>query len=331
MKRHNQILFAALVLQIILAAFVLWPRSTATIGESKPLLGDLGAGDIASLIIQDGDGNSIRLSKLEGQWVLPDADDFPCQQDKITELLDKLVAVTSGRLVTSTEASHKRLKVAADDFERKIALLSQDGSSQVLYIGSSPRFGSAHVRVEGQPEAYLAIDLSAQDVSATPAFWVDTAYLRVLKEDIQALTLTNAQGEWTFEQDAAGNWTLAGLKEGEELASGNVTTLVNKAMSITMVEPLGKQEQAAYGMDQPSAVVRIQTEEKEITLQVGAKDPAEDRYVVKSSESPYYVKVAEFNVKDLVEKSRQDLLQPTPTPEASTESEDALTTPDAGS
>lgn len=331
MKRHNQILSAALVLQIILAAFILWPRSAASVGESRPLLGDLGVSDVASLTIQDGDGNSIRLSNLEGQWVLPDADDFPCQQDKITELLDKLGAVTSGRLVTSTEASHKRLKVAEDDFERKIELLSHDGSSQVLYIGSSPRFGSAHVRVEGQPETYLTIELSAQDASATPAPWVDTSYLRVPKEDIEALTLQNAQGEWTFEQDADGNWTMAGLEDDEELASSNVTTLVNKATSVTLVQPLGRQEQGAYGMGQASAVVRIQTKEKEITLQVGAKDSADDGYVVKSSESPYYVKVAEFSVKDLVEKSRQDLLQPTPTPETGTESEDALATPDTGS
>jgi hypothetical protein len=38
--------------------------------------------------------------------------------------------------------------------------------------------------------------------------------------------------------------------------------------------------------------------------------------VVISSESPYYVRVNEFVVKDLVEKVRDDLLEAPPEPEA---------------
>jgi hypothetical protein len=51
---------------------------------------------------------------------------------------------------------------------------------------------------------------------------------------------------------------------------------------------------------------------------VGTQDAGDLSYVVDSSESPYYVRVSEFTVKDFVEKAREDFLvvPPTPAPEA---------------
>jgi hypothetical protein len=71
-------------------------------------------------------------------------------------------------------------------------------------------------------------------------------------------------------------------------------------------------------MDEPNAVVMVERGDKTITLRVGAKEPDANRYTVISSESPYYVGVYEYSVKDFVEKTRDDFLQlpPTPTSEA---------------
>jgi hypothetical protein len=85
-----------------------------------------------------------------------------------------------------------------------------------------------------------------------------------------------------------------------------------------LLRPLGKEDNPAYGLDKPSAVVTLQTAEKTITIQVGAKFREDNSYVVKSSESPYYVRVAEFSVKDLVEKSRDGFIKPPPTPTPTT-------------
>ena len=127
MKRHNRILASILILQIILSVVVFWPRPVAT-GASEPLFPGLEADDIVALTIADGEGKSITLARLpspevgrgaggegRGDWVLPDADDYPAQADKITPLLDKIVGLTTARLVTRTDASHKRLQVAPND------------------------------------------------------------------------------------------------------------------------------------------------------------------------------------------------------------------------
>jgi hypothetical protein len=60
----------------------------------------------------------------------------------------------------------------------------------------------------------------------------------------------------------------------------------------------------------------METITQTVTLKVGAKNPS-SRYFVKISESPYYVLVAEHNVKAFIENTRDNFLQlpPTPTPE----------------
>ena len=95
---------------------------------------------------------------------------------------------------------------------------------------------------------------------------------------------------------------------------------MGRAASTTMKKPLGKKEQDAYGMDQPNAVVTLETADRTVTLTVGAKDADDASYVVKSSESDYYVHVAATSVTALVENGR-DAFVKQPTPEA--ESTDA--------
>jgi hypothetical protein len=59
----------------------------------------------------------------------------------------------------------------------------------------------------------------------------------------------------------------------------------------------------------------LETAEKTVTLKVGAEDPDANGYVVKSTESPYYVLAASYNMEPLVTYTRQDFMaEPTPTP-----------------
>jgi hypothetical protein len=320
MKRHNQILIGVLIVQIILSAVVFWPRSTEASG-SEPVFADLEAGDIVALTIVDGDGNSVTLRQVTGNWVLPDADDYPAQADKITPLLDELVSLTTGRLVTRTDASHKQLQVAADDFVRRITFETAEEKEYTLYLGSAPTYGATHFRLDGQSETYLTSDISSWETNATLSSWVDTSYQSVPQDDVTRMTVENDNGTFVFIRDDEGNWTMEGLAEDETLAETKATSAVRQASSVNMVEPLGREEQAAYGMDEPKAVATIETAAKTVTLRIGAQDPDDNSYVVTSSESPYFVRVSEYSVQALVENARDDFLElpPTPTPEEETE------------
>lgn len=320
MKRHNQILAGILALQIVLSVVVLWPRSAAT-GESEAVLPDLKAEDIVGLTITDANGDSIALRQVTGNWVLPNADDYPARADTVTAFLDKLVGLTTARLVTRTTASHKQLQVSADDFVRRIDLEISGGKKNTLYLGSFPAYGATHFRVDGQGEIYLTDAISTWETNVTFATWIDTSYVDIPQADISKMTLENANGKFTFTQDSEGNWAMEGLAADETLDQTNLESLVWQATSVSIKSPLGKQDLPGYGMDAPGAVVTLETADRTITLRVGAQDPTDSSYVVISSESAYYVQVSEYNVKDLVEKTREDFLPlpPTPTPEESTD------------
>jgi YD repeat-containing protein len=228
--------------------------------------------------------------------------------------------VQANRLVTQTEASHKRLKVAADDFNRLLEMTLQDGATHKLYLGTSGGASATHVRLDDQSEVYLTGELNAWEAEAQPSAWIDTLYYTVPQTVTVALTLENEQGTFEFERDGE-TWTMQGLTEDETFAENNLTTVLNQITSLRMTRPLGTEEKPAYGLDNPKAVVTFKTEAgEEYTLRVGAQDEDDKSYVVKWSESPYYVKVGEFTVKEAVERGRDDFLLPPPTPEGESDS-----------
>jgi hypothetical protein len=315
MNRLQQILAGILAVQIVFIAVAFWPRATAP-GAGAPVFSNLEVGDIIALIITDPDGNSIELRKQDEGWVLPDADGFPADALKVSPVLEKIIGLTTSRLVTRTSASHKRLQVSADDFVRRIDLETADGEQHTLFLGSAPQYGAMHFRVDGQNETYLTADFSTWDTRAEPAAWIDSSYVNLDEASVRKMTLDNVNGSFTFARDEDDAWTMAGLGSDETLDQAKVNSLVSRATSVSMERPLGREEQPEYGLDQPGAVVRLETADKTITLRVGVLDPEEQTYVMKSSESPYYVQVAQYSVQELVEGTRDGFLQlpPTPTP-----------------
>jgi hypothetical protein len=320
MSRLNLILAVLLVLQLVVAAVVLWPAPAAS-GEGESLLPGFQADRVVGVTITSGTGQTVQLTRRDGQWVLASAGDYPVQEDKVPPFLEKIAKLQADRPVTETASSHERLGVADDAYERLVEFEMDDGTRYRLYIGTSPRFSATHVRAGGQDAVYLTSELSAQDAGSEATAWVDRTYLEIPNDQIVALTLENTNGRLEFVKEGE-TWTLVGLQAGDVLNESSVTTLVNRAAFTTLLEPLGTEEKAAYGMADPNAVVTIYTAsdeggERTYTLWVGAQDPEDNSYVVTSSESPYYVRVAEFAARDFVGKAYEDFLQqPTPTPEA---------------
>ena len=314
-KRHHQILAAILIAQIVLSAVVFWPKPS-TAGQREPLFPDLEPDDVTALTIEDVEGNTLKLEKATGDWVLPEADQYPVRSATVTDFLNKLTALTTGRLVTSSDTSHRRLQVAPNDFLRRVVFETSEGKEETLYLGSSPQYGSTHFRLEGQSDTLLTNELSTWDVRATANAWIDTQYQSVTQSDVNQITLQNAQGTFVFERLDDENWTMADLAEGETLNQTQARSVLRRASRVTTKKPLGKEERASYEMDDPKAVVTLETADRTVTLRVGAKDADEASYVVKSSESDYYVHVAEASLTTLVQSDREAFLAEPPTPEA---------------
>ncbi len=315
MSRLNQVLVGLLVVQLVLAAAVFWPRPAG--GEvGAPLFPGLEAEQVVALTITGNDDQSVRLARTEGRWVLPEAGDYPVQEEKVPSLLQAIVGLEAERRVTQTSGSHARLQVAGDEFNRRVEMELADGTQHVLYLGSSPSFQAVHVRAEGQDDVYLSSALSAEDAGTGATAWVDPTYFSAPVEEAVSLTLENANGTFHFVKEGE-EWTMDGLAGEDSFDASRFQTVLNWATSVSMLAPLGREERPEFGMDAPAAVVAIETggdAAKTYVLTVGAQDPEDNSYVVKSSESPYYVRVSEFTVNDLVTRTRDSFLVATPTP-----------------
>lgn len=318
MNRTQRILAAVLAIQIILSVVAFWPRAART-GGVVSLFPDWKVADVVAMAVTDNEGDAVRLRQVNGSWVLPEVEDYPAKAGTVTSVLEKIVALDTRRLITRTSASHKQLQVGADTFLRRVELETAGGARRTLYLGSSPSYGATHIRVDGSDETYLADDLTPWEFGVAPASWVDTAYFSVAQDQLSAVMVKNAKGTLTFTRDAAGNWTLAELPAGEQLATDTVSQVVSRATSVTLLKPLGKTKLPAYGLDNPLAVVTLQQKEGQpITLLIGAQDATDKSYALHVSTSPYYVRVSEYVMKALVENGVSEFLVPeaTPTPQS---------------
>ncbi len=316
MSRFNQTLIIILILQIGLGVFMLWPRSAGS-QAGTPLLPDFTADSVTQLSISDGEGNTVVMAKSDNDWVLPEAGDFPADGSKITPLLEKLVDVQSGRLVTQTEDSHSRLEVGATDFNRRLQISRQNNQQDTLYLGSSAGAGATHVRVNDQAEVYLTGAVTAFEANAQASNWIDTQYITIPQSTTVAITIENENGTIALEK-VGEEWTLSDLAAGEIVNQAAVTTLLNQTHAIRMTEPVGLITEADDLFTNPSATITIANDGQSYRLQVGDPDPTTNTYLFSASNSPYYVNIAQFTADAFTTKARAEFLELPPEGEGGT-------------
>lgn len=317
MTRLQRILAGILALQLVLTAVILWPRQMET-AVASPMFPDLLAADVISLTIADTAGAEIVLARQDNAWVLANGSDYPANATTIEPLLDKIVAMQTGRLVTRTAGSHKQLQVAEDDFVRRVTLGAADGQSYTFYMGSSPSGQGTHVRLSDSNETYLIDGLNVYEVSQLASSWIDTTYMSVDVAAVTAVTLENASGTLQFTRVNTNTWTLADLAAGETFNQAPLDTLLSSLSNLRLTTPLGQTNDPAYGLDAPQAKVTLTLEtasaSSSYTLLLGANDAEAQTYTVKWSDSPYYVTVSAFAVQALPGYGRADFLTPAATP-----------------
>jgi hypothetical protein len=333
LNRPNQILVLALIVQIALMLVVFWPRGAAgATASGAKLFPDLKTDQVVGMVMRDSEGKTVQLAKKNDAWVIPSADDYPARDADVKKFIDNLAGLKADRLVTETANSHKKLKVAADAYERAVEIDLADGSKKVLYMGSAPTYQVTHMRVDGQDKVYLVSGMSSYDAGVTASFWVDTTYLAIVPSDVTHVTVQNKNGKFEFSKDANSNWSMDGLAAGEQFDPQPINGTVSSMETLRLVEPLGKTEKPEYGMAQAATVTIVSKPkdgaEKTVTLKIGAKLGDQRGYAAISSESPYYVELSEYAAKDFVEWTHTSfLVTPTPAPTPGTPAPGATAAP----
>ncbi len=318
MDRRNQILSVVLIVQVALVAFFFWPsrNSNAAVGM---LLSGVKAADVTDVKIQD-DKKTVHMAKADDKWVLPDNGNYPVNEVQVSGIISKVLTIDTSRLVANTAASYKRLKVDDKDFVRRLDLTTSDGKVHTVLVGTSPNVRATNVRTADDNPVYLSGSVTGSDINTELAGWIDATYFTANQPDIKKIAFANAKGKFDFTKTVTNTWTLAGLAKGEQFNQDNFGTRLTKIGSLSMTEPLGKQAKPEYGLTKPSATLTITVQPTTTvkatitTLVIGAKDATSNSYVVKSSASDYFVRVASATLDSFVEDNRSQFLIAPPTP-----------------
>jgi hypothetical protein len=216
-------------------------------------------------------------------------------------------------------------------------------------MGTSSGANGLHVRLGGQNDVYLAKDLSLFQVATRAASWVNPVYFSVPRDDIVAVTVQNANGEFNLKKEGDA-WALADLAEGETFNADSITTILNHVASFSLDTPLGTQDDEQYGLSAPLATITIRThhepeaaataeatgtanassifdvpgmaateeaagsaaQDATTTILIGAKLD-DTGYAAKASNSDYYVKIGNGVANAFLDLTRDSLLVAPPT------------------
>jgi hypothetical protein len=298
------------LLSVLLAAqigVVAWVNRSsgdlATFNAAKPLL-DVDAGEVDEVVIKGEGKEPLVMKRKEGKWVLPGQAGFPVSSKKLDVFLKKLLTAKPSWPVGRTEVAAKQLKVTEDSFERKISLLKNGEVLGEVYLGTSPGFRKVHARLVGTPDTY-AIDFNTFDAPMNPADWYDRDLLRVAEADIERIDMgafALTRGEKGFE--------LEGLAPDEQTNPGKAEEVVGDVTSLSFTDVMGKKGKDTFEQGQLILEFTVKGKDgKAVKYTVVAPSGQANYYILKSSNYPYYLKVAKKKFDDLRALDRAQLVQ----------------------
>jgi len=243
-----QILSGMLVLQLAVAAGLLWKSSSQADFEPDVQLVDVDPSTVDEIIIDDGK-ERLTLTSADDQWRLSDEHKTLADTDKISQLLSDFTQLKPGLPVASTAGSHQQLEVADDAFQRRVTLKTNGETVADLYMGTSPGFRKSHIRRVDQDQVYAA-RMNTFDVPSAQNDWLDRNLLALD-------SITGVQSEVTELALVGEQWTIVNPKDQSdthEIDQAGMDSLVSRLSSLRVngfASPLEPDEpsDAASGSD----------------------------------------------------------------------------------
>ncbi|CAK0763379.1 putative DUF4340 domain-containing protein [Gammaproteobacteria bacterium] len=333
MNRLIRFLGIALGVQLVLAVFLgTIGGGIASVTSGEPLL-HFDSKAVDRITIEQPNKAALVLEHHGNSWSLPVLSGFAALTSKTEAFVGRLVELRKRIPIATSSVALKRFKVSPAAYEHKVTLAAGDKTLATLWLGDSPGFRQVYGRADNEDAVYN-LDLAVYEVSPAPNQWADKTILNLKSDEITQITLAdlalvrsqndNQQGG---KESKKGKWQVTKLAPGEELNSGEVETLVSQLANLTPESVLGKENQLAYRQEAPVLTLSVTTQAGEQRSYVfskpdsgkeektaNGKEPEKGtEYILKSSSSPHYFKVADFTVKELLEAKRDKLITPAKT------------------
>lgn len=178
MNKAVTILSVVLGAQVILAGALFYNGQNSFETQAPVSLLSLEQQTINEITLQEGDNDKpLTLVKNGEDWHLADYPNLPLLDYKVSALTDTLINSKVNWPVSRTQASHKRFKVADDNFEKRITYKLGDDEVDIL-LGESPSFKKLYVR-NGDNNDVFTIEFSGYQLSVDKNDWLSKSLLSV--------------------------------------------------------------------------------------------------------------------------------------------------------
>ena len=184
--KKNYLLSVLLVLQVLVAYFVISGGDELQGHAGIQKLLEFNREQVDGIRIQDNDGNLAELKSEGDAWLT--AEGFPVNVDRIDRLLERLNGLEHSLAVASSPSSAKRFEVSGDRFQRHLKLLNDGELVAEFYLGTGAGARRNHVRLADQDKIY-AVTIGSYDLPAEIADWQDKDLLQIEVSEIQSIVL----------------------------------------------------------------------------------------------------------------------------------------------
>ncbi|HEX3766380.1 MAG TPA: DUF4340 domain-containing protein, partial [Kofleriaceae bacterium] len=204
LTQFHKILIAALAVQLVLAVIVLTRGDDTVALKEHPIIAGFDAAKVTRLQVfakpaagadaskpdagKPDASKPLDLVKHDKDWVLASGFDFPVDQKKIDDALSPIAKLSAAAPIATQAGRHKQLHVADDDFERKL-VITAGGKDITLLVGGPAGSRRTAVRLAGDDKVYAVSGLNAYQIGTEPRQWIETAYVKIPREDIAKLVV----------------------------------------------------------------------------------------------------------------------------------------------
>jgi hypothetical protein len=270
MRGAKSLLFLLVVLAGLGAYlyFVEMKREPGDAPEKREKVFAVEAEKIDELTIKSESGDQTRLKKTGSDWqVVVPADGGPTAVDapEVSGITTNLATLEQQRVI---DENPQDLKEFGLDAPRVEVTFKAGGPEQTLQLGAKTPTGSdLYAKVAGKPKVFLISSFLESTFNKKTFDLRDKTALKVDSEKVDAIEVTTADRTLKFGK-VNGAWQLVSPAESRTDAV-TINNAVSRLTSAQMKSMVPETNLAEFGLDKPSATIRVGTGSSQATLLIG--------------------------------------------------------------
>ena len=310
--KYNRILWALLFAQIVVTGIVYFYTGILRGPEVPRMLLTLDSSSVETLRIIGPGEKSVLLEKAKksGEWGLPEFDGFPANSQAVVQLIDRLTNTELGIQVSKQADSFDRMKVADNNFERKVEI-GKASEMQTIFFGSAPALRQAHARVSGENIVY-AVKFAPGDIDLNASDWIKKDLLVVDEKKIQGIMVGNIRIQRTEDVDGQEGskpaWRLfVNNKPAQSQDNEKVNEFV-KEIADMQIDSIGSNADVGNVSEKNIFFISLELEDAIKIEYTFAKLNGEEDYLMTTSSRPESFRLPPLTSQKLLELSKPNNL-----------------------